>query len=345
MRVHHLLLSLSLVACQGRVVVTPPPTQGGQTAGDAGALMGDAGDVPTEPPPIVDPGPTEPAPTEPTEPEPTEPEPTEPEPTEPAPTEPTEPGPTACVNARQLWSDGFESGDYAMWTGRDYGGGWGTDCQQTSVTTERARSGRFANRSTITCPSHTDVHRGYGGVQFAGDTPLPGYTNTGSGIEAPHGVVNTFWIWLDASYDFGSGRWLSLWTTNGSCDWSERVITLGLENAGRRLTPAHIETTGGRVMFEAGAPSVPLRQWVRVSVYINYHSGDMHVWQDGQSVLHATFTRPSTDICQWHWGAYASGDNTDVTLFEDDKSIWRLEEAWTDFTREPWLDEGVTVCR
>ncbi|MEC7519296.1 MAG: hypothetical protein VYE22_05485 [Myxococcota bacterium] len=320
------LLCLSLTACQGRVVVTQPSTGGEQPIADAGTMpSGDAGDV-----------------VEPTDPPPTDPPPTDPPPTDPPPSDPPPTG--ECVQARQLWSDGFESGDYAMWTGRDYGTGWGTDCQQTGVTTEQARSGRFANRSVIQCRSHTDVHRGYGGVQFSGDSPLPNYTNTGEGIQAPNGVVNTFWIWLDASYDFGSGRWLSLWTANGSCDWSERVITLGLENAERRLTPAHIENTGGRVMWEAGAPSVPLRQWVRVTVYVNYHSGDLHVWQDGASVLHATFSRPSTDICQWHWGAYASGDNTDVTLFEDDKSIWKLDEAWTDFSREPWLDEGVAIC-
>jgi hypothetical protein len=56
-----------------------------------------------------------------------------------------------------------------------------------------------------------------------------------------------------------------------------------------------------------------------------------------------TFARPNTRICQWHWGAYASGDNTDVVLFEDDNSIYKLEQAWTDFAVEPQLSPA-TVC-
>ena len=78
---------------------------------------------------------------------------------------------------------------------------------------------------------------------------------------------------------------------------------------------------------------------------MSYHDDVMHVWQDGQSISHVTFDRPLDTICQWHWGLYASGDNDDIVLFEDDNSLWKLEEPWTDFTREPWLDGGVAVCR
>lgn len=265
--------------------------------------------------------------------------------TSPEPDAGTPPPPTtACVDARRLWFEDFETGDYSRWSGGGYGAGWGDGCQDNGLSTVRARSGTTSNRSEITCRSHTDVHRGYGGVQFSGDSPLSSYTNSGVGTDAPHGVVNTFWVWLDVPYDFGSGRWLSLWTTNSDCGWGERVLTLGLENAGRRLTPAHVTSTGGTVTFSPGAPSLPLRQWVRVTVYVNYHAGEMHVWQDGASVVHANFSRPTNDICQWHWGAYASGDNTDIELFEDDKSIWKLEEAWTDWSSEPWFEGGVTPC-
>jgi hypothetical protein len=49
-------------------------------------------------------------------------------------------------------------------------------------------------------------------------------------------------------------------------------------------------------------------------------------------------------MCQWHWGLYASGDNTDVVLYEDDLVVWRLDEAWADPAREPWLGGSVAVC-
>lgn len=55
-------------------------------------------------------------------------------------------------------------------------------------------------------------------------------------------------------------------------------------------------------------------------------------------MVHASFACPSSDLCQFHWGAYASGDNDGVVLFEDDQSVWRLEEPWVDMGREPWLD-------
>ncbi len=225
------------------------------------------------------------------------------------------------MNARRLWFDDFETNNYNRWTSKGYGNDWGNGCQNNGFSTEQARSGTTSHRSEIVCRSHEDVHRGYGGMQFNGDTPLERYTNVGNGIEAPNGVVNTFWLYLDTPYDFGGGRWLSLWTTNGDCGWVERVITLGLEDSSRRLTPAHIRDTGGTVTFSPGAPSLPLRRWVRVTV-------------------------SSTDICQWHWGAYASGNNDSIVLFEDDNSIWKLEQPWTDFEQEPWLEGDETpACR
>jgi hypothetical protein len=98
------------------------------------------------------------------------------------------------------------------------------------------------------------------------------------------------------------------------------------------------------VDFVDGAPGFPLGQWVRTTIYINYVEGRMHLWQDGVEILGATFSRGDTDMCQWHWGMYASSDNTDVVLYEDDLSLWKLEEPWTDFTVEPWLGETVQAC-
>ena len=256
----------------------------------------------------------------------------------------TDAGPTGpCVNATLLWSEDFETGDYSRWTSSDYGNDWGDACQSNGFSTDRAVSGTRSHRSEIVC-ALGESHRGYGGLQFDGDSVVPAYTNTGTGIDAPHGVVNTYFSWLDTPYDFMDGRWFSFWTVNSDCGWGERVITLGLEDTTWKLTPAHIASTGGTVDFVTDPPSFPRREWVRTTIYINYHSGEMHVWQNGASLLHATFSRPTNDICQWHWGAYASGNNTDVVLYEDDNSIWKLEEAWTDWDREPWLGETVPAC-
>jgi hypothetical protein len=252
-----------------------------------------------------------------------------------------------CVHATRLWFEDFETGDYARWTGDSYGGDWGNHCQSNGFSSERARSGSYSHRSEITC-SYTEedsVHRGYGGLQFSGDAVLPAYTNSGTGIDAPHGLVNTYWSYLETSTTFEDGTWFSFWTVNSACDWSDPVMTLGLEDPSNRLAAAHYwHGSGGTRTFTDGAPGFPLGQWVRTTIYVNYHDDVMHVWQDGQHVSEVTFDRAATTICHWHWGAYASADNDDIVLFEDDISIWKLEEPWTDFTVEPHFGSAIPAC-
>ena len=253
----------------------------------------------------------------------------------------------ACFQAKLLWSEDFETGDYQRWTSHTYDGDWGNDCQSNGFSTEQAVSGTHSHKSVITC-SYTaegNVHRGYGGLQFAGDTVVDAYTNQGVGIDAPYGVVNTYWSYLQTSTVFENGTWFSFWTVNDACDWSSDVMTLGLEDASNRLAAAHYQAQGGGTRtYLNGPPSFPLGQWVRTTIYINYYDNVMHVWQDGVEESHMTFDRAATTICQWHWGAYASGDNDDVTLYEDDNSIWKLEEPWTDFSVEPYFGDAVPVC-
>jgi hypothetical protein len=248
-----------------------------------------------------------------------------------------------CTRARRLWFDDFESGTYARWTSGSYvsaqnGGG----CYSSGISTERARTGTRSQRSSIAC-TQTNNHRIYGGMQFSGDTPLTRFTNTGTGIDAPNGIVVTYWSWLD-SPAFGSGRWMSMVTANNSCDWSDRVVTVGLEDSSNRLTPAHITNTGGTLTYASTRAALPMRQWVRTTVYLNYHTGVMHLWQNGVKQLQATFRRNTRQICHFHWGLYASGANSSITLFEDDFSLWKLDQPVTDFAAEPWLGQTQSVC-
>jgi hypothetical protein len=252
----------------------------------------------------------------------------------------------ACFRARRLWFEDWETGDYSRWTSRTYGNDWGNGCQSNAISNERSVSPTRSIRSEITCAyaAEGNVHRGYGGVQFDGDRPVAAFTNQGQGIDAPNGLVNTFHVWLDTDTTFTDGKWFSFWTVNGSCDWSEDVLTLGLEDPSHRLAAAHYQPGGGTRTFAPNAPGVPLRQWVRITIYVNYHAEALYVWQNGTKITDVTFTRANTRICQWHWGAYASGDNDDVVLYEDDNSIWKLEEPWTDFAREPWFGNTQPVC-
>ena len=256
--------------------------------------------------------------------------------------------PTDCVLATRLWSEDFESSGYAAWTGGAYGETWGDACQSTARSSEASVSGDQSQRSEIVCPYTAGTeHRGFGGIQFAGDAPLSQFTGSGVGIDAPYGVVNTFWIRLDGDAVFENGSWISLFTALTDCDWnsSDQVITLGIEDASGRLAAAQYQSgAGGERIFDSDAPSLPRGSWTRITIYLNVHDDEMHVWQDGDSVEHVTFDRALTTICQLHWGLYASADNDDLVLFEDDNSVWKLGEKWTDFDLEPYLGEDVTLC-
>jgi hypothetical protein len=254
---------------------------------------------------------------------------------------------SACFHAKLLWFEDFETGDYARWTGHSYGAAWGNDCQDNAFSTLKAASGRRSHRSVVTCryTSEGNVHRGYGGLQFSGDRVLPEYTNSGVGISAPYGVVNTFYRWLEPPTRFANGKWVSFFTVNDDCAWQEDVMTLGLEDPSNILAAAHYWSgKGGTRTFVKDAPGFPFGRWVRITVYVNYFDGVMHVWQDGKAISHVTFSREKNTICQWHWGLYASGDNDNLVLYEDDNSIWKLGQPWTDFSIEPFFGKSVAVC-
>lgn len=243
--------------------------------------------------------------------------------------------------ATLLWSTNFETGDYSAFTGNFYDND-SSECNTAQIDTDRSVSPTRSSRSRISCAKPDSSHRGYGGVQFRGDTPMESYTNSGSGIDAPNGVVSTWWVWLDTPYDFENGRWFSWFTANGACNYGETVITLGLSDATRQVRSGHIPGTGGQITYAPNAPTYPLRTWARFTVYLNYYEGVMRVWMNAQKVFDATFSRPSRQICQWHWGNYASAGNSDITLYEDDMSIWKLTAPLSDTTGEPWLGNTVS---
>jgi hypothetical protein len=253
--------------------------------------------------------------------------------------------PGDCFDAKRLWFDDFETGDYSRWTSQGYGDEWGNDCQSNGLSQETSVSGQTSQRSEITCVyTEDEVHRGYGGLQFSGDEVESSFTNSGTGTDAPNGIVNTMWLRIDSPTVFANGKWIDLWTVQAACDWSDDVLTLGIEDESDLLAAAHYWVDGGTREYEPDAPGIPRGEWFRVTIYFNFYSGEMHVWQNGQSISHVMFSRPIKTVCHWHWGLYASADNDDVVMFEDDKSIWKLNEPWDDFTVEPYFGEEIATC-
>lgn len=247
-----------------------------------------------------------------------------------------------CLPGTAIWCEDFQLSNYSRWTG---GYEPGSACESMNFATDLfvgpPGSGGKSHRSRVTC-STGDSHRGYGGLRFQGNSMVPSFsTPSTGGISAPNGVVVTFWSRVEAPYTFDPNRWLSLMTITHDCsnNWAS-VLCLNLDDSSMRLKPVHVSS----VTYAPGAPAFPRNQWNRITVYVNYYTGSMHVWQNGTKVVSATFSRPGSTMCQWHWGLYASGPNNNVTLHEDNISIVRLDAPLTNFTAEPTFPGSLCVA-
>ena len=245
---------------------------------------------------------------------------------------PCTPG-SGCVQVSQVWCEDWELGNYSRWTG-SYNAP--TSCEQTGFNDDKYVTPDESHRSAVICTT-PESHRGYAGLRFQGNVVLPNFSTPSSGgIDAPNGVIVTFWSWLKVPYTFSPTKWMSLMTVTHDCSntWAD-VITLNLDDATMKIKPVHVNS----VTYVPNAPSMPQEQWVRTTVYINFYSDVMHVWQNGNKVCSATFNSVGNKMCQWHWGLYASGNNDNIILHEEDLRIVKLDEPLTNFTIEPWYTE------
>ncbi len=182
----------------------------------------------------------------------------------------------AVLRGRLLWCENFETSNYDRWTGAYY---IPTGCETNGFTSDKAHSGSLSHRSRVLCAT-ADSHRGEGGLRFQGNNLVPHYAiPSPGGINAPYGVVVTLWNWVDAPAPFDATRWLSFMTVTDDCsnDWNG-VVTLSLDDPSMLLRPAHVSST----TYSVNAPAFQLRRWNRITVYINYHTEEMHVWQNGR---------------------------------------------------------------
>jgi hypothetical protein len=244
-----------------------------------------------------------------------------------------------------LWCEDWSLfNNYSRWTGTFYDDN--NPCTQAGFNDVLFNTAAYSHRSQITCAGGINgVHRGYAALRFQGDDILHSFGAPSSGgIIAPHGIIVQFRNYLSVPYIFNSwkqGTWMSMMTATDDCSnaWA-RVITLNLDDPTMRLRPTHVSG----IQYTLGAPAFPRDQWNRVTVYLNLFSGQMHVWQNGVKVCHAWFTRPTTQTCQYHFGLYASGVNNDITYYEDDLRIIRLNEPLLNLVGEPTFPDIAMPC-
>jgi hypothetical protein len=256
----------------------------------------------------------------------------------------TTPPPGAPGHGYVVWCEDWTPLNYDRWTSE-----YNNDenpCTLAGFTGETFNSPVSAMKSQIFCAGGINgVHRGYGGLRFQGEELLPSFTIPSSGgIDSVHGIVMQWRAYLSVPYLFNSqdhDLWLSMMTVTHDCSnaWHD-VIVLNIDNESMRLRPSHVDG----VQYALGAPAFPRDQWVRVTVYVNLYTGQMHVWQDGIKIANAWFTRPSGQTCQYHWGLYASGANWDITYYEDDLRIIKLTEPLLEFVGEPSFPGLASPC-
>lgn len=145
-------------------------------------------------------------------------------------------------------------------------------------------------------------------------------------------LVNSWWVYLDTDYaNFPSGGWHHFGTWGNNPDWD--VHTMSVIGNGK-LEMAHVDS------FEVlGDNDMPLRRWVRFTVYVEYAPAGKNLifaWMDSTPVMSAKNIKPGgSNLMRAHWGLYTSGNLFEGIQYNDDIQIWGLSEAWTDFSRVP----------
>jgi MYXO-CTERM domain-containing protein len=152
-------------------------------------------------------------------------------------------------------------------------------------------------------------------------------------VDIPTPLVNSFMVYLDVDFDeLGGGDWIHVGTWANNEDWD--VHTMSVVNG--KLEMAHVEDAES---IPDELPDFPIRQWVRLTVYIHYApegEGTVFVWQDGEPMLQGRYTvMDGQNLLRAHWGMYAPGNITSGAQYNDDVRIWTLSEPLTDFDTEP----------
>lgn len=239
---------------------------------------------------------------------------------------------------RMIWHSGFERGFPGNeWLNLDNGSYSATGempADRTSAWTiinrasgEPVFSGNHAYKGWVAGPSN-NTHRAYPVVHLNIPTPL----------------VNTFMVYLDVDYErIAASDWIHLgtWgnhdpeTKNGR--WA--LHTMAIRN--RKLEFAHVEPFVGRYIGKGKRPEFPLRQWVRLTLYMHYqgNTGTVQVWQDGKPILQARVSQlaqyPGTHLRTAHWGMYGSGSLDHGIQYNDDIRICTLNSPPENLMREP----------
>ena len=165
--------------------------------------------------------------------------------------------------------------------------------------------------------------------------------------QPPMPIVNRFYVWADwDTRQVGKTDWMHFLTLGNNPQW--QVSTMSMVGPNSTLELAHVgklngfaEGNGWENLTDIPAIAMPLRQWVRFTVYVDYQKPLMVVWMDGQPIFRANGgtlrpTGKSTPyLLRAHWGMYAKATLNNGVQYNDSIQIWGLPKPLTRFTEEP----------
>ena len=157
------------------------------------------------------------------------------------------------------------------------------------------------------------------------------YPELHADIRSP--LVNSFMVYLDANYDdLEDWDWIEIATWANNTEWQNH----GLAIRESQLTVVNLV---GSYIGPEPQPDFPLRQWVRITVYMYYTpdgDGLVYVWQDGVAVLEGNYTaREGQNLMRAHWGLYTIAALDSGVIYNDRMQIWGLTDPLSDFSEEP----------
>ena len=226
----------------------------------------------------------------------------------------------------KYWRSGFEIGFPGEWLDYD-NGTWtqsgtpnpGTNEAWTVVDGDSVPGGASEGKNVYKgwiLRAQSESHRAYPCIHVDFASPL----------------VNSWWVYLVTDYrNFPSGGWHHFATWGNNPDWD--VHTMSVLGSGK-LEMAHVSD-----LEIIGDNTMPLRRWVRFTVYLEYAPAGNNIiycWMNGKPCMKATNIKPGgSNLQRAHWGMYASGNLPEGVQYNDDIQIWGLTGPWTDFTRVP----------
>lgn len=226
----------------------------------------------------------------------------------------------------KYWRSGFENGFPGEW--HSYNGGAWTETGIPNPGRTEAWTIVSGNECPGGAKEGTKVYKGW----LLKDSSASHRAYPGIHCDYASPLVNSWWVYLDTDYaNFPSGGWHHFGTWGNNTTWD--VHTMSVLGNGK-LEMAHVDSL--KILSDV---TMPLRKWVRFTVYIEYAPAGKNLifaWMDDRAIMSAKNRKPGgSNLQRAHWGLYTSGNLFEGIQYNDDIQIWGLSEPWIDFSRVP----------